>query len=92
MILRKEEDTHKYERGSSRSHYVGSSIWRRLFLFSYRIGSQPVLHQQVYHGIFTEVSEDLKSFTYVIQAVCYYEIVSGFVCIKLALEVCGRYF
>jgi hypothetical protein len=51
-----------------------------------------VLHQQVYYGIFTEVSTDLECFTSVIQAVCYYEIVSGFGCIKLALEACGRYF
>jgi hypothetical protein len=41
---------------------------------------------------FTEVSTDLQYFTSVIQALCYYEIVSGFRFIKLALEVCGRYF
>jgi hypothetical protein len=55
---------------------VGSS-----FLFVW-IGLQPVLHhQQVYHGIFTEVSTDLQCFTSVIQALCYYEVVSGFGCI-----------
>jgi hypothetical protein len=71
---------------------VGSRQPSRLFFLFVWIGLQPVLHQQVYHGIFTEVSTDLESFTSVIQAVCYYEIVSGFGCIKLALEVCGRYF
>jgi hypothetical protein len=47
------------------------------FLFVW-IGIQPVLRQQVYHGIFTEVSTDFQCFTSVIQALCYYEVVSGF--------------
>jgi hypothetical protein len=64
------------------------SAFHYVFFYLYRIGLQPVLHQQVYHGIFTEVSTELERFTSVIQVVCYYEIVSRFGCIKLALEVC----
>jgi hypothetical protein len=62
------------------------------FYYLCRIVLQPVFHQPVYHGIFTEVSTDLECFTSVIQAVCYFEIVSGFGCINLVLEACGRYF
>jgi hypothetical protein len=34
-------------------HFFGLDVW---------IDLQPVLHQQVYHGVFTEVSTDLQCF------------------------------
>jgi hypothetical protein len=33
------------------------------------IGLQPLLHQQAYHGIFTEISTNLECFTSLIQIV-----------------------